>query len=110
MLPAVVECDTWEEVVDVILYEAVEHGIITRCVDGTNNVVAEIDLMQTSIVGYSDRMKLRVRRHEWAYRVAKAVHDHASVEEEHFDGEKPLKKVVDERGWTCSYKVRIVWE
>ena len=109
MLPAVVECDTWEEVVDVILYEEVEHGIITRCVDGANNVVAEIDLMKTSIVGYSDRMKLRVRRHEWAYRVAKAVYDHASVEEEHFDGEKPVKKVVDERGWTCSYKVAIEW-
>ena len=110
MLPPVVECASWEEVVDVILYEEVEHGIITRCVDEANVIVAEIDLMQTAIVGYADMMKIRVRRHPWGYRIAKAVSDHASVEEERFQGDKPVKKVVDERGWTCSYKVRISWD
>lgn len=110
MLPAVVECSSWEDVVDVILYEEVEHGIITRCVDEENNVVAEIDLMQTAIVGHADMMKLRVRRHPWGLKVAQAVFDHASVEEERFQGDRPVKKTVDERGWSCSYKVRISWE
>ena len=93
-----------------ILYDEVEHGIITRCVDEENNVVAEIDLMQTAIVGYADMMKVRVRRHPWGHKVAKAVFDHASTEEERFQGDKPVKKLVDERGWTCSYKVRITWD
>ena len=93
-----------------ILYEEVEHGIITRCVDDENNVVAEIDLMQTAIVGYADMMKVRVRRHPWGHKVAKAVFDQASTEEERFQGDKPVKKLVDERGWTCSYKVRITWD
>ena len=110
MLPAVVECETWEEVVDVILYEEVEHGIITRCVDTANVVVAEIDLMQTAIVGYADMMKLRVRRHPWGYKIAKAVHEHAVAEEERYTGETPVKSVVDERGWNCSYKVGISWD
>ena len=33
MLPPVVECGGPDDVVDVILYEEVEHGIITRCTD-----------------------------------------------------------------------------
>jgi len=110
VLPAVVECESWEDVVDCILYEEVEHGAITRCVDPDNNVVCEIDLMQTAIVGYTDRMKVRVRRHPWAMKVAKAVHDHASTEEDAYEGDKPVKAKVDERGWACSYKVRIVWD
>lgn len=110
MLPPVVECSSWEDVVDVILVEEVEHGIITRCTDGEGNVVAEIDLMQTAIVGYADVMKVRVRRHPWGFRVAKAVWEHASTEEERFQGDKPTKRTVDERGWSCSYKVRIVWD
>ena len=110
MLPPVVECSSWEEVADVILYDEVEHGIVTRCTDPEGNVVAEIDLMQTAIVGHADMMKVRVRRHPWAMKVAKAVHDHASTEEDNYDGEKPVKSTVEERGWACSYKVRIVWE
>jgi hypothetical protein len=110
VLAPVVECSSWEEVVDCILYEEVEHGAVTRLVDPDNNVVAEIDLMQTAIVGYTDRMKVRVRRHPWAVKVAKAVHDHASTEEDNYDGEKPVKSTVEERGWACSYKVRIVWD
>jgi hypothetical protein len=38
------------------------------------------------------------------------VHDHASTEEDAYEGEKPVKAKVDERGWACSYKVRIVWD
>lgn len=110
MLSAVIECASWEEVADFILYEEAEHGVVTRCVDLNNNVVAEIDLMQTAIVGYTDRMKVRIRRHPWALRVAKAVHDHASTEEDRYDGEKPVKSSVEERGWFCSYKVAIHWE
>ena len=110
MLPPVVECAGWEDVVDVILYDEVEHGIITRCVDESNTVVAEIDLMQTAIVGYADMMKIRLRRHPWSYRIAKAVHELASVEEERYTGEKPVKKTVDEHGWMCAYKVPIVWD
>lgn len=110
MLPPVVECSSWEEVADVILFGETEHGIVTRCTDGEAAVVAEIDLMQTAIVGHADMMKVRVRRHPWAYRVAKAVWEHASVEEERFQGDKPVKKTVDERGWSCSYKVQVTWE
>jgi hypothetical protein len=55
-------------------------------------------------------MKVRVRRHPWAMKVAKAVHDHASTGEDAYEGEKPVKAKVDERGWACSYKVRIVWD
>lgn len=110
MLPPVVECSSWGEVVDVILYEEVEHGVITRCTDEENNVVAEIDLMQTAIVGYADMMKIRVRRHPWGFKVAHAVWAHASAEEERFQGDKPVKKTVEERGWSCSYKVRISWD
>lgn len=93
-----------------ILYEEVEHGIVTRCVDEENNVVAEIDLMQTAIVGFADTMKVRVRRHSWGYRIAKALWDHGSTEEERFQGDKPVKKLVEERGWSCSWKVRISWD
>ena len=106
----VIECASWEVVADFILYDEAEHGVVTRCVDPDNNVVAEIDLMQTAIVGYTDRMKVRVRRHPWAMRVAKSVHAHASMEEDNYEGEKPEKTTVEERGWSCSYKVRIVWD
>ena len=109
MLPPVVECSGWEEVVDVILLEEVEHGIVTRCTDTEGNVVVEIDLMQTAIVRYDDHMTIRVRRHPWAYRVAKAVHEHASVEEEDYTGDKPVKKPVDAEGWTCRYRVQVEW-
>ena len=110
MLPAVVECASWHDVVDVVLYDEVEHGIVTRCVDELNAVVVEIDLMQTAIVGYADRMKVRVRPHPWAWNIAKAIHGHASVEEDLFEGEKPVKAEVEQRGWSCSYKVAIDWE
>ena len=109
MLPPVVECSSWADVVDVILLEEVEHGIVTRCTDAEGNVVAEIDLMQTAIVRYDDLMTIRVRRHPWAYRVAKAVHDHASTEEENYTGDKPVKKTVDAEGWTCRYRVQVDW-
>lgn len=109
MLPPVVECDDWEDVVHVVLYEEVEHGIVTRCVDAENNVVAEIDLMQTAVVRYDDSMTVRVRRHPWAYKVAKAVHEHASVEEDNYTGEKPVKRTVDAEGWSCTYTVRVDW-
>ena len=110
MLPAVVECASWQDVVDVVLYDEVEHGIVTRCVDESNAVVVEIDLMQTAIVGYADRMKVRVRPHPWAWNIAKAIHGHASVEEELFEGDKPVKVAVEQRGWSCSYKVAIDWD
>ena len=55
-------------------------------------------------------MKVRVRPHAWAWNIAKAIHGHASVEEELYEGEKPVKKSVEERGWTCSYKVAIDWD
>jgi hypothetical protein len=109
MLPSVVECGGPDEVVDVILYEEVEHGIITRCTDPEGNVVAEIDLMQTAIVRYDDSMLVRVRRHSWAWRVAKAVWEHASTEEDDFVGDKPVKKTVDAEGWSCRYRVRVDW-
>jgi len=110
VLPPVVECSGWEDVVDVILFDEVEHGIVTRCTDTEGNVVAEIDLMQTAIVRYDDMMTIRVRRHPWAYRVAKAVHAHASTEEENYSGDKPAKKTVDAEGWTCRYKVQVHWQ
>ena len=114
----VYEGAVWRVRRDVIDYPS---GEITRdyvdhpgaaCVvalDTEGNVVAEIDLMQTAIVRYDDVMTIRVRWHPWAYKVAKTVHEHASVEEENYEGEKPVKKTVDAEGWTCRYKVQVDW-
>ena len=109
MLPPVVECSDPDEVIDVILFEEVEHGIITRCTDREGNVVAEIDLMQTAVVGFADRMLLRVRPHPWAWNIAKQVHAHASVEEEQYVGKMPMKASVVQSGWNCSYMVAVEW-
>ena len=46
----------------------------------------------------------------WGLNIAKAIHGHASVEEELYEGEKPVKAAVEQRGWSCSYKVAIDWD
>ena len=48
-----------------------------------------------------------MRRHLWAWQIAKSLHGHASVEEERYIGEKPVRKTVEERGWQASWKVQI---
>lgn len=110
MLPPVVECENSDEVVDVILYGEVEHGIVTRCVEaGTHNVVAEIDLTRTAIIGFTDMVEVRVLSHRWALRTAKAVHSQPWTPEERYSGENPTRASFDDGPWRCSYRIDVEW-
>ena len=109
-LPPVVECDTWEEVVDVVLYEEVEHGIVTRCVEaGTHNVVAEIDLTRTAIIGFTDMVEVRVLPHQWSLRIAKEIHSQPWTPQERYSGESPTRATFDDGPWRCSYRIDVEW-
>ena len=110
-LPPVVECGSWQEVVDVVLYEEVEHGIVTRCVEaGTTRVVAEIDLTGTAIVGYVDTVVVRVMPHSWALRVARAIHSQEWSPDERYEGAKPAKSSFEDGPWNCTFRVGVEWE
>lgn len=110
VLPAVVECGSWQEVVDVILYEEVEHGIVTRCVEaGTHNVVAEIDLTKTAIVGFTDMVEVRVLPHPWALRVAREIHSQEWSPAERYEAEKPTAAGLSGGSWRCRFRVDVEW-
>jgi hypothetical protein len=110
VLPPVVECDSWREVVDVILYEEVEHGIVTRCIEaGTHNVVAEIDLTKTAIVGSTDTVEVRIVPHRWALRVAREIHAQRWALEERYEADKPTAAELLKGPWRCRFRVGVEW-
>jgi hypothetical protein len=110
VFPPVVECDSWQEVVDVILYEEVEHGIVTRCVEaGTYNVVAEIDLTKTAIVGFTDMVEVRVLPHRWALKVTREIHSQQWAPEERYEAEKPTATALEVGPWHCRFRIGVEW-
>ena len=110
ILPAVVECEAWEDVVDVIVYGEVEHGMVTRCVEaGTHTVVAEIDLTRTAIVGFTDVVLIRVLPHRWALRIARAVHSQQWSPQERYSGDAPTSEACASGPWVCSFRVDVEW-
>lgn len=110
VLPPVVECDSADDIVNVILYGEVEHGIVTRCVEaGTHNVVAEIDLTATAIVGFTDMVVVRVLPHRWALRVANGIHAQEWTPPDRYSADKPTKTAFSDGAWTCRFKIDVEW-
>ena len=110
VLPPVVECESVDEIVDTILYGEVEHGIVTRCVEaGTHNVVAEIDLTKTAIIGFTDMVEVRVLPHRWALRVANEIHAQLWTPQERYSAQKPTKTLFSEGAWVCHFRIDVEW-